>query len=98
MGGIIHRVLRIIKGMNVQIDFDPVLFRARVHAHAQISMLDPRSLILDESETASPSKHPVSHHPLSGMIRQSACEALSSTYHSRVTFSRSGGGMADTYV
>ena len=35
---------------------------------------------------------------ISSLRGKSACEGRSSIYHSRVTFSRSGGGMADTYV
>jgi hypothetical protein len=35
MGGIIHRVLGIIERVNVQIEFDPILFLTRGLAHAR---------------------------------------------------------------
>ena len=35
-GGIIHRVLRIIKGMDVQIDLNPLLVRIRARNHPRI--------------------------------------------------------------
>src|SRR4029077_8089581 len=35
MGGIVHSVLGIVQSVNVQIDFDPILFPNRARAHAR---------------------------------------------------------------
>ena len=35
MSGIIHRVLGIVQGVNVEIDFDPIFFLTRAHARAR---------------------------------------------------------------
>ena len=98
----IHRVLRIIERVNVQIHFDPVALFALAHVHnrnrfgsllanAPISFSAVRLEFRLKAVIAAVARAGARTRARS-QSGKSACEPLSSIYHSRISFSRSGGG------